>query len=106
MAGADGTRRVDVTTNEGRRGTAAGSVPPALPRRWRVFFVVASVGASVPVLAFPASAPVRAAAVILILVQAAALWWLADRPWLGTAVVLLVSAALQLMFPSFGPGIA
>jgi signal transduction histidine kinase len=43
---------------------------------------------------------------VLIVVQAAAVWWLGDRPWLGTAVVLMVSAALQLMFPSFGPGIA
>jgi signal transduction histidine kinase len=39
-------------------------------------------------------------------VQAAAVWWLAVRPWLGTAVVLLVSASLQLIVPSFGPGIA
>jgi signal transduction histidine kinase len=77
-----------------------------LPGRWRAAFVVASVAASSPVLALSASAPAHAAAIVLILVQAAALWWLADRPRLGTAVVLLVSAGLQLMFPSFGPGIA
>jgi len=77
-----------------------------LPRRWRVLFVVASVAASVPVLAVSASAAERTAAVVLIVVQAVAVWWLADRPWLGTAVVLLVSAALQLMFPWYGPGIA
>lgn len=74
--------------------------------RWRAAFVVASVAACSPVLAVGGSAIAHAAAVVLILVQAAALWWLADRPWLGTSVVLVVSAALQLMFPSFGPGIA
>jgi signal transduction histidine kinase len=83
-----------------------GLVPARLSRRWCAAFVVASVGASGPVLAFSASAPARTTAVVLIVVQAAALWWLGDRPWLGTAVVLVVSAALQLMFPSFGPGIA
>jgi signal transduction histidine kinase len=77
-----------------------------LPRRWRAVIAVASVAACSPLLAFSASVPVRMAALVLIVVQAAALWWLVDRPWLGTAVVLLVSAALQLMFPSFGPGIA
>jgi signal transduction histidine kinase len=77
-----------------------------LSRRWRAAFVVASVGASSPVLALPAGAFARTAAILLILVQAAALWWLADRPWLGTVVVLAVSAGLQLMFPAFGPGIA
>jgi signal transduction histidine kinase len=82
------------------------SASARLPRRWRAVFVIASVGATAPVLAFSASAPARTAAVVLIVVQAAAVWWLDDRPWLGTAVVLLVSAALQLMFPSFGPGIA
>jgi signal transduction histidine kinase len=67
---------------------------------------VASVAACSPLLAFSASVPVRLAATVLIVVQAAALWWLVERPWLGAAVVLLVSAALQLMFPWFGPGIA
>ncbi len=28
------------------------------------------------------------------------------RPWLGTAVVLVASAGLQVLFPAFGPGIA
>jgi len=83
-----------------------GAIPARLPGRWRAVFALASVGVSAPVLALSASVPGRTAAVVLIVVQAAALWWLADRPWLGTGVVLLVSAALQLMFPSFGPGIA
>jgi signal transduction histidine kinase len=86
--------------------SGATSIAGGLSRRWRAFFVVASVAASAPVLAFAGSAPAHAAAVVLILGQAAALWWLAERPWLGTAAVLVVSAALQLMFPSFGPGIA
>jgi signal transduction histidine kinase len=77
-----------------------------VPWRWRAVFVIASVAASAPVLALHASAAAHTAAVALIAVQAAALWWLDDRPWLGTTVVLLVSAALQLMFPSFGAGIA
>jgi signal transduction histidine kinase len=77
-----------------------------VPRRWRVVFVVASIGASAPVLAWAGSAPARAAATVLIAVQAVTLWWLDQRPRLATAVVLLVSAALQLMFPSFGAGIA
>jgi signal transduction histidine kinase len=81
-------------------------IGPYLSRRWRAVLVVASVAASSPVLAFSASAAAHTAAVLLILVQAAGLWWLADRPWLGTAVVLLVSAGLQFMFPAFGPGIA
>jgi signal transduction histidine kinase len=78
----------------------------ARPRRWRAAFVAASVVACLPVLVLSASVPVHVASAALILVQAAALWWLADRPWLGTSVVLVVSGALQLMFPSFGPGIA
>jgi signal transduction histidine kinase len=83
-----------------------GSARARVPRGWRALFVAASVAACVPVLALPASVAARVTAVALIAVQAAAIWWLAGRPWLGTAVVLLVSAALQLMFPSFGPGIA
>jgi signal transduction histidine kinase len=69
-------------------------------------FVVASVGASAPVLGVSASVPAHAAAAVLIVVQAVTLWWLVDRPRLGTVVVLVVSAALQLMFPPYGPGIA
>jgi len=82
------------------------SAAARLSWRWRALIVVASVAACSPLLGFSASASVRTAALVLIVVQAAALWWLVERPWLGTAVVLLVSAAFQLMFPSFGPGIA
>jgi signal transduction histidine kinase len=75
-------------------------------RRWRAALAVASIAACSPVPAFAGGVPAQVAAAALILVQAAAVWWLADRPWLGTSVVLLVSAALQLMVPWFGPGIA
>jgi signal transduction histidine kinase len=77
-----------------------------VPRRWRAAFAVVSVAASAPVFALAGSTAAHVAAAVLIVVQAAALWWLSDRPWLGTAVVLLAGAGLQLMFPSFGPGIA
>ncbi|WP_433296162.1 sensor histidine kinase [Actinoplanes sp. CA-030573] len=76
-----------------------------LSRRWRVIFTVASVAASAPVLAV-APGTIKVLAAALIVVQAAAVWWLDERPALGTAVVLLVSGAFQLMVPSFGPGIA
>ena len=81
-----------------------------VPRRLRVVFVVAAVVVSAPVLAFDpvGVAPVvgRSLAVVLIAVQAAALWWLDARPRLGTAVVLVACAGLQMLFPAFGPGIA
>jgi len=70
-----------------------------LPRRWRAAFVVVSVAASAPVFALAGSAAAHGAAALAIVAQAAALWWLSDRPWLGTAVVLVAGAALQLMFP-------
>ncbi|NUR27728.1 MAG: sensor histidine kinase [Catenulispora sp.] len=53
-----------------------------------------------------ASAPAHIAAVVLLGIQAATVWWLVDHPVPGTAVVLVVSAALQMMFPAYGPGIA
>jgi signal transduction histidine kinase len=77
-----------------------------LPRRWRTVFTVASVAVSLPALIWTSSFGPRVLVVALILVQAAALWWLDERPRLGTAVVLVVSAALQTLVPDFGPGIA
>ncbi|GAA2217003.1 histidine kinase [Micromonospora olivasterospora] len=77
-----------------------------LPRRWRTLLVLASVAATVPVLACPASPLTLTAALVLTVAQAAALWWLDRHPRRGTAVVLLASAGLQLMFPLFGPNIA
>ena len=81
-----------------------------LPEKWRRIFVIASVVVSIPVLSFqPAIASATAArviAVVLIVLQAVAVWLLDERPWLGTAAVLVVSAGLQLIYPDFGPGIA
>ena len=68
--------------------------------------MLASIAASAPVLLLSASAPAYAAAAVLIAIQATTLWWLVDRPRLGIATVLLVSAALQVMFPAYGAGIA
>ena len=83
-----------------------GSASARVPRRWRVALTLASIGATVPVLWMNGSASTHIAAVVLIVVQGAALWWLVDRPWQGTAAVLAISAVLQVMFPSYGPGIA
>ncbi|MET0495088.1 MAG: histidine kinase dimerization/phosphoacceptor domain-containing protein [Actinoplanes sp.] len=81
-----------------------------IPRRWRVAFVSASVVVSAPVITLTPEAvtPVaaRLLAIVLIAAQAGAVWWLGVRPRLGTALVLLVSAAFQVLFPEFGPGIA
>ncbi|GIM94356.1 sensor histidine kinase [Paractinoplanes toevensis] len=77
-----------------------------VPQRLRVVFVIVSVGVSVPVLAFDSTPLERSLAVVLIGIQAAALWWLDARPWLGTVSVLAVSAGLQWLSPGFGPGIA
>ncbi|MFI5893666.1 sensor histidine kinase [Actinoplanes sp. NPDC051513] len=77
-----------------------------LPQRWRTVFTVASVAVSLPALYLASSLWARALVIVLIAVQAAALWWLDERPRLGTAVVLAVCAALQLLVPDFGPGIA
>jgi signal transduction histidine kinase len=80
-----------------------------MPERWRTLFAVASVAVSLPVLTLTpvlAAPAARILAVVLIAVQAVALWWLDDRPRLSTAVVLVVSAGLQVMFPAFGPGIS
>ena len=88
----------------------ADGYPARFPQRLSAVFVVVSVVVSAPVLALdPATVgPVagRSLALVLIAVQAAALWLLPTRPRLGTAVVLVVSAGLQALFPSFGPGIA
>jgi signal transduction histidine kinase len=81
-------------------------VSARLPLRWRAVIAVASVAASVPALVSAGSGSTRTVVAFLVVAQAAALWWLVDCPWLGTAVVLVVSAGLQLMFPWFGPGIA
>ena len=83
-----------------------GSASARVPRRWRVALTLASIGATAPVLWMSGSASAHIAAVILMAVQGAALWWLVDRPWQGTAAVLAISAVLQVMFPSYGPGIA
>jgi signal transduction histidine kinase len=83
-----------------------GGTAPRLSRRWRLALVIASIGASAPVLVVSGSFAAHTVAVVLIALQAAALWRLVDRLWPGTAVILLVSAGLQLMFPSYGPGIA
>ena len=83
--------------------------PARFPRRLRAAFVVASVLASMPVVILdPVVAPAVgwSLAVALIAVQAAAVWWLGARPLLGAAVVLAAGAALQVLFPAFGPGIA
>ena len=74
-----------------------------LPRRWRVVFVAGSVLLSAPVVT-AGSAPVLAA--VLVVAQAAAVWWLGDRPAPAIAAVLLISAGLQAIYPPFGPGIA
>jgi signal transduction histidine kinase len=83
--------------------------PARFPRRLRAVFLVVSVLVSLPVVILdPVVTPVVgwSLAVALIAVQAAAVWWLGVQPWLGTAVVLVASAALQVLFPAFGPGIA
>jgi signal transduction histidine kinase len=77
-----------------------------LTDRWRAIFVVASLAASAPVLALSPSAWQSVVAVLLIVVQAGAVWFLGERPGPATAAVLLVSAGFQTMFPSYGPGIA
>ncbi|WP_433367734.1 sensor histidine kinase [Actinoplanes sp. CA-142083] len=77
-----------------------------LPRRWRTVFTVASVAVSLPVLSFEPRGLTWVLLILLIAVQTAGIWWLDERPRLGTAVVLVVSAALQILVPDFGPGIA
>jgi signal transduction histidine kinase len=77
-----------------------------LPRRWRMIFTVASVAVSLPILFLEPAGVSWALLFVLIAVQTAAIWWLDERPWLGTAVVLAVSGAMQLLVPAFGPGIA
>ncbi|WP_205751959.1 sensor histidine kinase [Cryptosporangium phraense] len=78
-----------------------------LPARWRVALAVGSVVVTAPALTFGSGIPYASVlAVGSILVQAVALWWLPDRPSAATAVVLLVSAGLQVLYPTFGPGIA
>ncbi|MFG1925074.1 sensor histidine kinase [Cryptosporangium sp. NPDC048952] len=72
------------------------------PRRLRAVFVVASVVVSSPVLFLGQHVVPE---VLLIAVQAAAVWWLAVRPLPATVVTLLASAGLQLLVPAFGPGI-
>jgi signal transduction histidine kinase len=83
-----------------------GVTAPGLPRRWRLALVAASIGACTPVLVASAGAAAHTVAAALIALETVAVWWLVERLWLGTAMVLLVSAALQLMFPWYGPGIA
>ncbi|NUR61840.1 MAG: sensor histidine kinase [Catenulispora sp.] len=83
-----------------------GVTAPRLARQWRAGLVVASLGASAPVLVLSASAVTHAVGAVLIALQAVAVWWLVDRLLVSTVVVLVVSAALQLLFPSYGPGIA
>ncbi|WP_285686461.1 histidine kinase [Actinoplanes sp. NBRC 103695] len=80
------------------------------PQRLRVLFAVASVLVSASVLvlgpAVLSAGPARVVAGLLVAVQAAAFWWLGDRPAPATLGVLVVSAALQVLFPAFGPGLA
>ncbi len=88
-----------------RDGYAA-SISP----RWRVVFVVLAVAVSAPVLLLdPAVTPPvagRLLAGLLIVALAAGLWWLGDRPRLGTAVALVASSGMQVLYPPVGPGLA
>jgi hypothetical protein len=77
-----------------------------VPRRLRLVFVAVSVAVSAPVVVSGSTVLGRSAAVPLILIQAAALWWIDDRPAPGTVTVLAASAGLQIIHPGFGPGIA
>ncbi|GAA3455586.1 sensor histidine kinase [Dactylosporangium matsuzakiense] len=81
-----------------------------LAPRWRRLLVAGSVVVSAPLFVLEPAllgvAGARIVAVLLLAVQAAALWSLDVRPRAATAVVLLVSAGLQVLFPAFGPGVA
>ncbi|MQY02143.1 sensor histidine kinase [Actinomadura macrotermitis] len=82
----------------------------SLPVRWKAPLVAGALAVLSPVL-FLAPRGVPAAAgrplvAALVVVQAAALWWLGSRPAVVTAVAVASGAALQLLVPQAGPGIA
>lgn len=81
-----------------------------MSRRWRGLLVLLALAALSPVLALQphglATPTGRALAVVLVVVQAVALWWMGVRPGRVTAIVFCAGVLLQTLFPSVGPGIS
>ncbi|MEV0666259.1 sensor histidine kinase [Actinomadura luteofluorescens] len=82
----------------------------SLPARWKAPLVAVALAALSPVLLLaPRGVPAEAGRPLvtaLVVVQAAALWWLGARPAVVTAVAVVSGAALQFLVPAAGPGIA
>lgn len=82
----------------------------SLPARWKAPLVAGALAALSPVLLLaPRGVPAEAGRPLvsaLVVVQAAALWWLGTRPAVVTAVAVVSGAALQGLVPAAGPGIA
>lgn len=48
----------------------------------------------------------RGPAMLLVSVQAAAMWWMAERPGPAVAAALVAGAGIHLLYPAVGPGVA
>ncbi|MEV4002287.1 hypothetical protein AB0K37_08770, partial [Actinomadura sp. NPDC049753] len=82
----------------------------SLPTRWKAPLVAGALAALSPVLLLaPRGVPAEAGRPLvtaLVVVHAAALWWLGSRPAVVTAVAVVSGAALQWLVPAAGTGIA